>query len=37
MYFLTTWAPGTRDGYFYQDEADFPANLTSVLPSLRFQ
>ena len=37
MYFLTTWAPGTRDGYFYQEETDFPANLTSVLPSLKFQ
>ena len=37
MYFLTTWAPGTRDGYFYQDESDFPANLRSVLPSLRFK
>jgi prepilin-type N-terminal cleavage/methylation domain-containing protein len=37
MYFLTTWAPGTRDGYFYQDESDFPANLRSALPSLKFQ
>jgi prepilin-type N-terminal cleavage/methylation domain-containing protein len=37
MYFLTTWAPGTRDGYFYQDESDFPANLISVLPGLRFK
>ena len=37
MYFLTTWAPGTRDGYFYQDESDFAANLRSALPSLKFQ
>jgi prepilin-type N-terminal cleavage/methylation domain-containing protein len=37
MYFLTTWAPGPRDGYFYQDESDFPANLRSALPSLKFQ
>jgi prepilin-type N-terminal cleavage/methylation domain-containing protein len=37
MYFLTTWAPGTRDGYFYQDDSDFPANLKSALPSLKFQ
>jgi hypothetical protein len=22
MYFLTTRAPGTRDGYFYQDDPD---------------
>ncbi len=37
MYFLTTWAVGTRDGYFYQDESDFPASLVSVLPKLKFQ
>jgi hypothetical protein len=37
MYFLTTWAVGTRDGYFYQDDSDFPANLRSALPNLRFQ
>ena len=37
MYFLTTWAPGTRDGYFYQDPSDFPANLISVLPTLKFR
>ena len=37
MYFLTTWAVGTRDGYFYQDESDFPANLKNVLPTLRFK
>jgi prepilin-type N-terminal cleavage/methylation domain-containing protein len=37
MYFLTSWAPGSRDGYFYQDESDFPPNLLSALPSLRFK
>jgi len=37
MYFLTTWAPGSRDGYFYQDASDFPANLISALPGLKFR
>jgi hypothetical protein len=37
MYSLTTWAVGTRDGYFYQDESDFPANLRNVLSRLKFQ
>ena len=37
MYSLTTWSPGARDGYFYQDEADFPPNLITVLPRLKFQ
>jgi prepilin-type N-terminal cleavage/methylation domain-containing protein len=37
MYFLTTWAVGTRDGYFYQDPKDFPPQLKNALPSLAFQ
>lgn len=37
MYFLTSWAPGSRDGYFYQDESDFPPNLAKALPNLRFK
>jgi hypothetical protein len=37
MYALTTWSPGGRDGYFYQDETDFPASLVNALPKLRFQ
>jgi prepilin-type N-terminal cleavage/methylation domain-containing protein len=37
MYFLTTWNPGARDGYFYQDESDFPPALTSVLSRLKFE
>ena len=37
MYFLTSWAPGSRDGYFYQDEKDFPANLTKALPNSSFK
>jgi prepilin-type N-terminal cleavage/methylation domain-containing protein len=37
MYSLTTWSPGSRDGFFYQEEADFPPGLISVLPRLRFQ
>ena len=36
MYRLTSWAVGSRDGYFYQDPSDFPAALVSVLPGLRF-
>ena len=37
MYSLTTWSPGSRDGFFYQDESDFPPSLISALPKLRFQ
>jgi prepilin-type N-terminal cleavage/methylation domain-containing protein len=37
MYSLTTWSPGERDGFFYQDEADFPPNLVKVLSSLSFK
>ena len=37
MYSLTTWSPGSRDGYFYQDESDFPPSLISALPKLKFQ
>jgi prepilin-type N-terminal cleavage/methylation domain-containing protein len=37
MYSLTTWSPGGRDGFFYQDESDFPPTLISALPKLRFQ
>jgi prepilin-type N-terminal cleavage/methylation domain-containing protein/prepilin-type processing-associated H-X9-DG protein len=36
MYFLTTWDL-TREGYFYQDPSDFPANLVTALPNLRFK
>ena len=37
MYSLTTWSPGSRDGFFYQDESDFPPSLIGVLPKLKFQ
>jgi hypothetical protein len=31
MYYLTTWAVGTRDAYFYQDSSDFDPGLKAVL------
>jgi prepilin-type N-terminal cleavage/methylation domain-containing protein len=37
MYFLTTWAVGSRDGYFYQDSSDFDPGLKAQLPSLAFR
>jgi prepilin-type N-terminal cleavage/methylation domain-containing protein len=37
MYFLTTWAVGSRDGYFYQDPSDFDPTLRAQLASLAFR
>jgi prepilin-type N-terminal cleavage/methylation domain-containing protein len=37
MYFLTTWAVGSRDGYFYQNSADFDPTLKNALASLTFR
>jgi prepilin-type N-terminal cleavage/methylation domain-containing protein len=36
MWFLASWDPGARDGYFYQDPSDFPASLLAALPGLKF-
>lgn len=37
MYFLHTWnTDWTRQGYFYQDTSDFPQNLKTQLPNLKF-
>jgi prepilin-type N-terminal cleavage/methylation domain-containing protein len=35
MYFFTSWGPGSRDAFFYQDPSDFDQALLSQLPNLR--
>ncbi len=34
MYYLTTWAVGSRDAFFYQDPSDFDPRLLTALPNL---
>jgi len=37
MYYLTTWATGSRDAYFYQNPEDFDPRLKPQLPQLAFR
>jgi len=35
MWFLHSWSPNTREGYFYQDPGDFDPTLKPALPFLK--
>jgi prepilin-type N-terminal cleavage/methylation domain-containing protein len=36
MYGLHSWAPSTRMGFWYQNPVDFPPNMITALPGLKF-
>jgi hypothetical protein len=36
MYGLHSWAPASRMGFWYQNPVDFPPNMITALPGLKF-